>query len=288
MQLIDGKVISSKIKEEVKERVEELKSKGVTPGLGIILVGHDPASETYVRNKIKACEVAGIEAHLCRFEEEVSEQEIIDKILEFNQDEAIHGFLVQSPLPKKFNEEYITSFVDAGKDVDGFGVENLGGLAKGFENIIAATPYGIIKMLEHENIEIDGKEVVVVGRSAIVGRPMALALLNRNATVTITHSHTKNLSDVTSRADILVVAIGKPKFITSEYVKEGAVVIDVGTNRTEEGKLVGDVDFENVKDKCSYITRVPGGVGPMTIAMLLNNTVELAEKKLNQTRKLKK
>lgn len=282
LKLIDGKLISSEIKESLKN---EIIAKNIKPGLAIIMVGNNPASEVYVRNKLKACEYVGISAVLKHFDENVSEEEIIDCIKKMNEDRDIHGIIVQSPLPSGFDEAYITSFIDSAKDVDGFGTANLGALASGEEEVISATPYGIIKILEYENITIEGKNVVIVGRSKIVGRPLALALLNRNATVTIAHSKSKNLKEITKNADILVVAIGKANFITKDHIKDGAVVIDVGINRLDNGKLCGDVDVDSIKNKVGYLTPVPGGVGPMTIAMLLKNTVESCEKNMKKEEK---
>ncbi len=276
MKIIDGKLISNEIRKNIKKEIENLKEKNIIPGLGIILVGNDPASEIYVRNKMKACDELGVHALLYRFDEENSEEEIIEQIEKLNKDDHIHGILVQSPLPTCFNEDRIISYVDKEKDVDGFGIYNLGDLISNQERIVAATPLGILKMLEYENIDVEGKNVVVVGASLIVGRPMAILLLNRGATVTIAHSKTQNLKEITKQADILIVAIGQAKFITDEYVKDGAVVIDVGTNRVD-GKLYGDVDFDEVSKKASYITPVPGGVGPMTITMLISNVVDQAK-----------
>lgn len=276
MKIIDGKLISNEIRKNIKKEIENLKEKNIIPGLGIILVGNDPASEIYVRNKMKACDELGVHALLYRFDEENSEEEIIAQIEKLNKDDHIHGILVQSPLPTCFNEDRIISYVDKEKDVDGFGIYNLGSLISNQERIVAATPLGILKMLEYENIDVEGKNVVVVGASLIVGRPMAILLLNRGATVTIAHSKTQNLKEITKQADILIVAIGQAKFITDEYVKDGAVVIDVGTNRVD-GKLYGDVDFDEVSKKASYITPVPGGVGPMTITMLISNVVDQAK-----------
>lgn len=273
MKLIDGKMISSEIKENLKKEIKEL---GLTPKLAIILVGDNPASEVYVKNKLLASEKIGVDAKLYRFDASQKESDVIECVKKLNADDSVHGIIVQSPVSVGFNEAYINSFISPEKDVDGFGITNMGYLASDEEKYISATPYGIIKLLEHENIPIAGSNIVIVGRSKIVGRPLALALLNRNATVTITHSKTKDLKNITNKADILIVAIGKAHFIAKEYVKDGAVVIDVGTNRID-GKLLGDVDFEDVKDITSYITPVPGGVGPMTIAMLLNNVVESAK-----------
>lgn len=270
MEIINGKEISSKIREKLKNEIEEKKLK---PGLAIIMVGNNPASEIYVRNKIKACAEIGIKEELYQYDENVSEKEIINCIIKLNNDENINGIMVQSPLPNDLDEDKIMNYITPEKDVDGFGISSLGYLASNEEKFISATPYGIIKLLEYKNIDIEGKNVVIIGRSKIVGRPLALALLNRNATVTITHSKTKNLKEITKTADILIVAIGKAKFITGGDIKDDAVVIDVGINRID-GKVVGDVDFESCKEKASYITPVPGGVGPMTIAMLLTNVVE--------------
>ena len=276
MKIIDGKLISNEIRKNIKKEIKNLKEKNIIPGLGIILVGNDPASEIYVRNKMKACDELGVHALLYRFDEGNSEEEIIAQIEKLNKDDHIHGILVQSPLPTCFNEDRIISYVDKEKDVDGFGIYNLGSLISNQERIVAATPLGILKMLEYENIDVEGKNVVVVGASLIVGRPMAILLLNRGATVTIAHSKTQNLKEITKQADILIVAIGQAKFITDEYVKDGAVVIDVGTNRVD-GKLYGDVNFDEVSKKASYITPVPGGVGPMTITMLISNVVDQAK-----------
>ena len=279
MKIIDGKLISKEIRKNIKKDIDALKVKNIIPGLGIILVGNDPASEIYVRNKIKACDELGINTLLYRFKEDNNEREVIELIKNLNCDDQIHGILVQSPLPSSFDEDKIISYVEKEKDVDGFGTFNLGALLSNQEKIVAATPLGILKMLEYENIDTEGKHVVVVGASLIVGRPMATLLLNRGATVTIAHSKTKNLKEITKQADILIVAIGQAKFITDEYIKDGAVVIDVGTNRVD-GKLYGDVDFDKVSKKASYITPVPGGVGPMTITMLISNVVEQAKGKV--------
>lgn len=273
MKIIDGKQIAEEIKNKLKERLEK---ENLKPGLAIIMVGNNPASEIYVKNKLKACEKIGIWAKLWQFSIEASEQEIIDCILKLNEDSSIHGILVQSPLPEGFDEEKITSYIVPTKDVDGFGVFSLGKLASNEKGFLSATPAGILELLKHENIDVTGMHAVVVGRSKIVGRPMALALLNNNATVTVAHSKTKNLQDITKMADLLIVAIGRPNFITADYIKDGAIVIDVGINRLPEGKLAGDVNFESACKKASYITPVPGGVGPMTIAMLLFNVVESA------------
>ncbi len=269
MKLIDGKLIARELKRKLQE---EIVANNLNPKLAIIMVGNNAASEIYIKNKVKTCEELGIKVNVYRFDESNYENDIINKIKELNADQSVHGILVQSPLPAKFNEDYIISFIDELKDVDGFGTYNLGCLARDEEKFIAATPYGIIKMLEYENIPIAGKHIVILGRSKIVGRPLLLALLNRNATVTIAHSKTNNLKEITTTADILIVAIGKANYITKDYIKDNAVIIDVGINRID-GKIYGDVDFQSVKDKASYITPVPGGVGPMTITMLLYNVV---------------
>lgn len=281
MQIIDGKKISLEIREKLRKEISDLK---VIPSLAIIYVGDNPASEIYVRNKIKVGEELGIDVKLFRFNSDERQDVIINKIKELNEDISVHGIIIQSPVPSQIDEAYINSFIDKDKDVDGFGVFSLGSLASNDEKFIAATPYGILKMLEYENIDVKGANVVIVGRSKIVGRPLALALLNRDATVTITHSKTKNLASITKLADILIVAIGQPEFITSDYVKNGAIVIDVGISRVD-GKIKGDVDFTKVKEKASYITPVPGGVGPMTIAMLLSNVVESAKKAVRKEEK---
>lgn len=274
MEIINGKEIASEIRKKLKEEIREKKLK---PGLAIIMVGNNPASEIYVRNKRKACAEIGIKEELYQYDENISEKEIINCIIKLNNEDNINGIIVQSPLPKHLDEDKIMNYILPEKDVDGFGISSLGYLASNEEKFISATPYGIIKLLEHENISLAGKNVVIVGRSKIVGRPLALAMLNRDATVTITHSKTKNLKEITKTADILIVAIGKAKFISGKDIKENAVVIDVGINRID-GKVVGDVDYESCKEKVSYITPVPGGVGPMTIAMLLTNVVESFKK----------
>lgn len=273
MKVIDGK----KISEEIRKKLEiEILQNDLHPGLAIILVGNDLASEIYVRNKLKACEKIGINAKVYRFKESNKEEEIIACIKQLNKNDEVHGIIVQSPVPDIFNENRINEFIIPEKDVDGFGIYNLGCLICNQTKILSATPYGIIKLLEYENISVSKKHVVIIGRSKIVGRPLALALLNRDATVTITHSKTQNLKDITKTADILIVAIGKARMIDADYIKQGAVVIDVGINRLDNG-LCGDVDFDSVSKKASFITPVPGGVGPMTIAMLLTNVVASAK-----------
>lgn len=275
--LIDGKKISTEIKDELKVTVEELKKQGVETCLAVIQVGNDPASSIYVRNKKRACAYVGIESLSYELTEETTEDQLVKLVKELNENDKVHGILVQLPLPKHINADTIIRTISPDKDVDGFHPESVGRLCIGEPGFVSCTPAGIIQLLKRSGIEIEGKECVVVGRSNIVGKPMSILLLRENGTVTITHSRTKDLKEVTGRADILVVAIGKPKFITADYVKEGAVVIDVGMHRNEENKLCGDVDFDDVKDKVSAITPVPGGVGPMTIAMLMYNCVEAAK-----------
>ena len=275
--LIDGKKISTEIKDELKVTVEELKKQGVETCLAVIQVGDDPASSIYVRNKKRACAYVGIESLSYELPEETTEEELVKLVKELNANDKVHGILVQLPLPKHINADTIIRTISPDKDVDGFHPESVGRLCIGEPGFVSCTPAGIIQLLKRSGIEIEGKECVVVGRSNIVGKPMSILLLRENGTVTITHSRTKDLKEVTGRADILVVAIGRPKFITADYVKEGAVVIDVGMHRNEENKLCGDVDFDDVKDKVSAITPVPGGVGPMTIAMLMYNCVEAAK-----------
>ena len=270
-KIIDGKAISKEIKDEVKEAVSGLKEQGITVSLAVIQVGNDPASGVYVGNKKKACEYCGIESVSYGLAEETTQDELLTLIEKLNKDEKINGILVQLPLPKHMDEDAVIKAIAPIKDVDGFHPQSVGALCIGQPGFVSCTPAGIIELLKRSNVEIAGKECVVIGRSNIVGKPMAILLLRENGTVTITHSRTKDLKEVTKRADILVVAIGKPKMITREYVKEGAVVIDVGIHRNENNKLCGDVDFDDVAPVCSAITPVPGGVGPMTIAMLMKN-----------------
>lgn len=278
-QIIDGKVISKQIKDELKEEVATLKEQGKNVCLAVIQVGSDPASTVYVSNKKKACAYIGIESLAYELKEETTEEELVALVQELNADEHVNGILVQLPLPAHINEDRIIQTIAPEKDVDGFHPISVGNLVIGTEGFLPCTPAGIIQLLKRSDIEIQGKECVIVGRSNIVGKPMAILLLRENGTVTVTHSRTKDLKEVTKRADILVVAMGKPKFITEEYVKDGAVIIDVGMHRNAENKLCGDVDFDRVKDMASAITPVPGGVGPMTIAMLMNNCVESVRKK---------
>ncbi len=273
MILLDGKKVSQDIKDNLKQEVLEItKNNERAPHLTIVLVGDVMASKIYVKNKIKACEYTGIKSTLIKKEETIQTEELVALIEELNNDDAVDGIIVQLPLPKHIDEQLIINTISHKKDVDGFGIENKGRLFSGLDCFKSATPFGIIKLLEAYNIDITGMNAVVVGRSNIVGKPMSIMLLDKNATVTICHSRTKDLKSVTSQADLLVVAIGKTKFIKENMVKENAIVIDVGMNRDEFG-LCGDVDFENVSKKASYITPVPGGVGPLTIAMLLTNTV---------------
>ncbi len=273
-QIIDGKAISTQIKEELKVKVAEMKAQGTEVTLAVIQVGNDPASSVYVGNKKKACEYIGIRSLAYELPEETTEAELLKLIADLNERQDVNGILVQLPLPKHIDEEKVLDSISPLKDVDGFHPQNVGALCIGKPGFVSCTPAGIIQLLKRSGIEIAGKECVVIGRSNIVGKPMALLLLRENGTVTVTHSRTKDLKEVAKRADILVVAIGKPKMITADYVKEGAVVIDVGIHRNENNKLCGDVDYESVEPKCSAITPVPGGVGPMTIAMLMNNCVE--------------
>ena len=276
-KIIDGKKISQEIKDELKERVAALKEKGVEVTLAVIQVGNNPASTVYVGNKKKACAYVGIKSLAYELPEETTEAELLELVEKLNKDDSVNGILVQLPLPKHIDEDKVIKTISPEKDVDGFHPESVGKLSIGQKGFVSCTPAGIIQLLKRSDIEIDGKECVIIGRSNIVGKPMAMLLLRENGTVTITHSHTKDLKEVTRRADILIVAIGRTKFVTADYIKEGAVVIDVGMDRDENGKLCGDVDFENVKDKCSFITPVPGGVGPMTIAMLMKNTLTAAK-----------
>ncbi|MCD8326784.1 MAG: bifunctional methylenetetrahydrofolate dehydrogenase/methenyltetrahydrofolate cyclohydrolase FolD [Lachnospiraceae bacterium] len=279
--LIDGKKISAQIKEEVKEEVLLLQQKGVTPCLAVIQVGNDPASSVYVRNKRKACEYTGIRFADYLLAEDTDQQTLLTKIQELNEDASVHGILVQLPLPEGIDEKAVTRAIRPSKDVDGFHPVTAGALFLREKGFVSCTPAGILQLLKRSGIEIAGKECVVLGRSNIVGKPMAALLLQENGTVTVTHSRTKNLRQVTGRADILVVAVGRPRFVDDTYIKEGAVVIDVGIHRNEDNKLCGDVDFEKVAPKCSAITPVPGGVGPMTVAMLLKNCVEAAKVESN-------
>ncbi len=280
-QILDGNALGQKLRAGFKQQADELAAQGVRPGLAVILVGEDPASQVYVRNKVNACAQAGFHSEKHVFPPDVAPQLVFDKIAELNADDKIHGILVQLPLPKHFDSEAVLDAIAAEKDVDGFRAENVGALMQGQPCFIPCTPYGAMKFFEDAGISLKGKEAVVVGRSNIVGKPMAMLLMHAGATVTVCHSQTRDLKGHCLRADILVAAIGKPKMITADMIKPGAVVIDVGINRLPDGKLCGDVDFEAAKEVASYITPVPGGVGPMTITMLLANTLESAERKLN-------
>ena len=273
MKLIDGKAISAQIKDELKEQVAKLKEQGIELTLAVIQVGEDPASSVYVRNKKNACAYIGINSIAHELPEETTQEELLDLIDKLNNDNKVNGILVQLPLPKHIDEDAIINAISPAKDVDGFHPQNVGALSIGKKGFVSCTPAGVIQLLKRSNIDIEGKECVVLGRSNIVGKPMAMLLLRENGTVTVCHSKTKNLKEITKRADILIVALGKPKFITKEYIKEGAVVIDVGIHRNSENKLCGDVDFDDVKGMVEAITPVPGGVGPMTIAMLMYNCV---------------
>ena len=277
-KLIDGKVISAAVKAEVAEEVLKLKEQGVTPGLAVIIVGEDPASKVYVANKEKACEALGMASFKYALPENTTEAELLELIDKLNKDTAVNGILCQLPLPRHLNEELIINSIVPEKDVDAFHPQNVGKIMIGNYDFLPCTPAGIMEMLKYENIDIEGKECVVIGRSNIVGKPMSMLLLHKNGTVTVCHSRTKNLKEVCLRADILVAAVGRANFVTADMVKEGAVVIDVGINRLESGKLCGDVNFAEVEPKASYITPVPGGVGPMTIATLMKNTLTAAKK----------
>ena len=272
--IIDGKKVSAQVKEQVRIETEELVKKGIKPGLAVIIVGDDPASRVYVNNKKKACEKLGFLSKEFALPATTTQEELLALVNELNEDKEINGILCQLPLPKGLDEKAVIEAISPLKDVDAFHASNVGKIMIGDYDFLPCTPAGVMEMLHSYNIPVEGKECVVIGRSNIVGKPMAMLLLHENGTVTITHSRTKNLKEVTKRADILVAAIGKPKFVTADMVKEGAVVIDVGMDRDENGKLCGDVDFENVKEKCSAITPVPGGVGPMTIAVLMKNTLK--------------
>ena len=276
-KIIDGKAISLAIKDELKEKVAEYKNKGIDITLAVVKVGNDPASAVYVRNKEKACEYVGINSRTLALPEETTQEELLNIVRELNEDDTVNGILVQLPLPKHIDESEILLAINSTKDVDGFHPVNVGKMVIGEDTFLPCTPAGIIEMLKRSDIDIEGKECVVIGRSNIVGKPMSLLMLKENATVTIAHSRTKDLKEVTKRADILVAAIGKPKFVTADYVKEGAVVIDVGMDRDENGKRCGEVDFESVEPKVSAITPVPGGVGPMTVTMLLVNCLRSVE-----------
>ncbi|QZT32655.1 bifunctional methylenetetrahydrofolate dehydrogenase/methenyltetrahydrofolate cyclohydrolase FolD [Caldalkalibacillus thermarum TA2.A1] len=280
--IIDGRMLAKNIRQDLKEEIIRLKAKGVTPGLAVIIVGHDPASVTYVKAKAKACQEIGIYSDIFWMAEETTEAELLKQINDLNENPNIHGILVQLPLPPHISEQAVINTIAPEKDVDGFHPVNAGKLMIGAEGFIPCTPHGIIKMIQSTGETIAGKHAVVIGRSNIVGKPMATLLLREHATVTICHSRTKDLSKITKQADILVVACGCPGVIGREHVAEGAIVIDVGVNRKPEGQLVGDVRFDEVKEKAAYLTPVPGGVGPMTITMLLYNTVQAAKQAVQQ------
>ncbi len=277
-KIIDGKAVSAEVRAKVALEVEELVRKGIQPGLAVVIVGDDPASRTYVNNKKKACAQVGIYSEEYALPAATTQQELMDLVEKLNQKKEINGILVQSPLPDGLDEEAVVEAIDPEKDVDAFHPSNVGRIMIGNFHFLPCTPAGVIELLRSQNIEIAGKNCVVIGRSNIVGKPMAMLLLHNNGTVTICHSRTKNLAEICRNADILVAAVGKPKFVTADMVKPGAVVIDVGMDRNENGKLCGDVDFANVEKIASYITPVPGGVGPMTIAMLLKNTIAAAKR----------
>lgn len=277
MALIDGKAVSLQVKQQVKQECDKLKTKGVTPGLAVIIVGDDPASQVYVRNKEKACEECGFYSVKYALDADTTQSELNALIDKLNKDEKINGILCQLPLPKHLDDKEVINRIDPIKDVDAFHPVNVGAIMIGDYNFLPCTPAGVMELIHSTGVEVTGKKAVVIGRSNIVGKPMAMLLLHENATVEITHSKTLDLKSITKEADILVAAIGRAKFVTADMVKNGAIVIDVGMNRDENGKLCGDVDFENVKDKCSFITPVPGGVGPMTISMLMRNTLTAAK-----------
>ena len=279
-RIIDGNALSAQVRGEIAERAAALTARGVQPCLAVMLVGADPASAVYVRNKVAGCEKAGIRSLRFDYPENATQEEVMAKLGELNADPSVHGILVQLPLPKHLDETAVLEAIDIGKDVDGFHAENVGRLSQNREAFIPCTPHGVMKMLESTGTPVQGAEAVVIGRSNIVGKPMAMLLTNAGATVTVCHSKTKDLAFHTQRADILVAAIGKPRFVTGDMVKPGATVIDVGINRTEDG-LVGDVDFDSAASVAGAITPVPGGVGPMTITMLLVNTIEAAERTLD-------
>ena len=280
MKILDGKAVSLKVKESVKVRADELKKFGIEPTLAVVLVGEDKASQTYVRAKEKACNEYGIKSVAHRLSENTTQNELLALINVLNLDDSIHGILVQLPLPKHIDTNVVLAAIDPRKDVDGFHAVNVGKLVSGLDGFVPCTPLGVMEILKEYGIDVAGLNAVVIGRSNIVGKPMANLLLNASATVTVTHSKTKNLKEICKNADLIVAAIGKPFFLKADMVKDGAVVVDVGINRLDDGRLVGDVDFDEVAPKCSYITPVPGGVGPMTIAMLLNNTILAAQAKI--------
>ena len=275
--IIDGKILAKKIRQELKQECYELKNNGINPKLAVIMVGDDPASKVYVRNKSRACEEVGIEYEEFILKDETTQEKLIELIKKLNNDKIINGILLQSPIPKHLNINEAFKAITYMKDVDGFTPSSVGKLCIGEDTFVSCTPYGVMKMFEEYNIDLTGKDVVILGRSNIVGKPLIQCCLQKNATVTVCHSKTKNLAEHTKRADVVISAIGQSKFVKADMVKDGAVVIDVGINRGKDGKLTGDVDFENVEKKASYITPVPGGVGPMTIAMLMNNVIKAAK-----------
>ena len=279
-QIIDGKAIAATMRQTFKARVDLLAQRGERPGLVVILVGADPASQVYVRNKVNGCLAIGVHSEKLEYPADVAPQVVLEKIAELNSDASVHGILVQLPLPPQFNEQEILEAIVPEKDVDGFHAENVGALLQGKPQFIPCTPYGVIKMLEASGVDLVGMDAVVIGRSNIVGKPMAALLINAGATVTVCHSKTKNLAEHVARADLVVAAVGRAKFVTPEMLKPGAVVIDVGINRLPDGTLCGDVDFAACAAVAGQITPVPGGVGPMTITMLLANTIEAAERKV--------
>ena len=286
MVLLDGKILSAKIKEEVKVEVTQIvKEKNITPGLAVILVGNDAASATYVASKAKACKDAGIYSVVHEMPESITQEELLETINMMNNNPKLDGILVQLPLPKHIDTTTVLEAINPLKDVDGFHPYNVGRMVSNLDSFLSATPFGVMRMFEEHNIELSGKDVVVIGSSDIVGKPMASLLINRKATVTVCNSRTKDLKAHTSKADIVIIAVGVPYLLKEDMVKDGAVVIDVGINRLDTGKLVGDADFEGLKNKCSFLTPVPGGVGPMTIAMLLKNTIKAA--KLREKRETK-
>lgn len=276
-EIINGKELAQKIRLELKDEVTELKKEGIHPKLAVIMVGDDKASKVYVKNKSKACEEIGIEYEEFLLDGNTTMEELLNLIDELNNRKDIHGILLQSPIPKNLDINLAFNKIDYRKDVDGFHPINVGKLSIGEDCFVSCTPFGVVRMLEEYNIDVQGKNVVIIGRSNIVGKPLIQCMLKKNGTVTVCHSKTQNIKEITKNADILIAALGKAKFVTEDMVKDGAVIIDVGINRNEDGKLVGDVDFENVEKKVSYITPVPGGVGPMTIAMLMTNVVKAAK-----------
>ncbi len=284
--IIDGKMLAKKIRQELKVECEELIKEGIKSKLAVIMVGDNPASKVYVRNKSRACEEIGIEYEEYLLKDDIKQEDLIELIKKLNKDENINGILLQSPIPDHLNINEAFKTITYRKDVDGFTPSSVGKLCIGEDTFISCTPYGVMKMFDEYNIDLTGKNVVILGRSNIVGKPLIQCCLAKNATVTVCHSKTKNIEEYTKRADVLIAAIGKAKFVTKDMVKKGVVIIDVGINRNEEGKLVGDVDFENIEPIASYITPVPGGVGPMTIAMLMNNVIKAAKEQNNQISKL--